>query len=125
MIPISRRQWQQLVLLGSDLLGSNVLYVVLFLSCSCLLMFCIMSCFVWTLGRVAAAFATANGEPNKITNNKKDITKDKTIYIHLKTFACSVRVCLHLSVTHTTSQQFYNTYSFKSFSLFFTIYIVE
>ena len=43
-------------------------HVVLSLSCSCLLMFCIMSCFVWTPGRGASAFATANGDPNKIPN---------------------------------------------------------
>lgn len=43
------------------------MYVNLSLSFSCLLMFCIMSfsC-VWTPGRVAGAFATANGDPNKI-----------------------------------------------------------
>ena len=28
------------------------------------------TCFVWTPGRVAAAFATANGDPNKIPNTK-------------------------------------------------------
>ena len=30
-----------------------------------------VSCFVWTPGRVAAAFATANGDPNKIPNTQK------------------------------------------------------
>ena len=29
-----------------------------------------VSCFVWTPGRVAAAFATADGDPNKIPNTK-------------------------------------------------------
>jgi hypothetical protein len=29
-----------------------------------------VSCFVWTPGRVAADFATANGDPNKIPNTK-------------------------------------------------------
>ena len=28
-----------------------------------------VSCFVWTPGRVAAAFATVNGDPNKIPNS--------------------------------------------------------
>jgi hypothetical protein len=27
-----------------------------------------VSCFVWNPGKVAAAFATANGDPNKIPN---------------------------------------------------------
>ena len=30
-----------------------------------------VSCFVWTPGRVAAAFATANGDPNKTSNTKE------------------------------------------------------
>ena len=30
-----------------------------------------VSCFVWTPGSVAAAFATANGDPNKIPNYKQ------------------------------------------------------
>ena len=29
---------------------------------------CNVSCFGWTPGRVAAAFATANGDPNNIPN---------------------------------------------------------
>ena len=32
---------------------------------------CYVSCFVWTTGRVAAAFATADGDPNKIPNTKE------------------------------------------------------
>ncbi|CDR14306.1 unnamed protein product [Oncorhynchus mykiss] len=31
-------------------------------------MFCIIECFLWTLGRVAATIATANWDPNKIPN---------------------------------------------------------
>jgi hypothetical protein len=31
------------------------------------------SCFVWTPGRVVAAFATANGDPNKIPNRLEDV----------------------------------------------------
>ena len=40
-------------------LSIDVLYYVI--------LFCV-SCFLWTPGRVAAAFATANGDPNKIPN---------------------------------------------------------
>ena len=40
-------------------LSVDVLYYVI--------LYCV-SCFVWTPGRVAAAFVTANGDPNKIPN---------------------------------------------------------
>ena len=58
------------------------MYVVLSLSCSCLLMFCIMSCFVWTPGRVAAAIATTNGDPIKYinTDTKCDVATVQTRY---------------------------------------------
>ena len=46
-------------------------YVVLFLPINVLyyVILYYVSCSVWTPGRVAAAFATANEDPNKITND--------------------------------------------------------
>ena len=44
--------------------------VVCVSTCNCLLVLCIMSCFMWTPGKVAAALAVANWDPNKILNTK-------------------------------------------------------
>ena len=40
-----------------------------------------VSCLVWTPGRVAAAFATANGDPNKIPNSLNNYVNKVLVFI--------------------------------------------